>query len=73
MKLNTFLAAIQTEIALVLLKIQWDFIRVLVNLSLIVSYVMFPAVEMVPFARLPISGGNGRVFFPLSTFCFFVS
>lgn len=62
MKLNISLAAVQTEIALVLLKEEWDPSQLLVNLSLIVSYVMFLAVETVPFARLLISGGNGSAF-----------
>lgn len=78
MKLNISLAAVWTEIALVLLKEEWDFSQVLVNLSLIVSYVMFPAVETVPFARLQISGGNGTAFpfhlFPLLIlFLFYLS
>jgi len=78
MKLNISLAAVWTEIALVLLKEEWDFSKVLVNLSLIVSYVMFPAVETVPFARLQISGGNGTAFpfhlFPLLIlFLFYLS
>lgn len=78
MKLNISLAAVWTEIALVLLKEEWDFSKVLVNLSLIVSYVMFPAVEMVPSARLQISGGNGTAFpfhlFPLLIlFLFYLS
>jgi hypothetical protein len=62
MKLNISLAAVQTEIALGLLKEEWDLSRALVNLSLIVSYVMFLAVGTVPFARLLISGGNGNAF-----------
>jgi hypothetical protein len=69
MKPNTSLGAVQTKMALKLLK--WKSSHRLVSFSLIECYVMFPVVEMVPSARLQICGGNGWILVYFLIFMFF--